>query len=451
METIAEKSRTKEIIDRLQGIMDAASPVPLASGKVMIYKDEVQSLLTELTTQINMEIKTYHEVNDKRGKILNEAKREAEKIIYQAEHSASRMRVNRRTTNVDPVNFEMMEQEELDALDSANEIYGASLIYTDEMLTEVSNLIKDTVDNLKNDYDIILQVMEEKLNTLAANRQELMAGLSEMDGKDRSQQIMEIGQLLSAELYNARMNKRSNSEVYDDGSVQLSFDLKTEHEMRALEAEEVARHAEAELERMTAQRDALMEELAKLQQEKIEEAATQKTEAEEEIKQENLRKLEADREAEAQRRKKLSKYVSDKETEVFDEAAATEDEEEYEVVYVDEDELEEGEEYEVEYVDDDEYEEAEADDAVEYVEKNSIKDEELGSVPMIPHFTKSEKIATVPSEKVVKMANKITTDKKYSGLISRAVKDNDEPAVKAKDTKKEEKTVEFEEFDITEF
>jgi hypothetical protein len=368
-----------------------------------------------------MEIKTYHEVNDKKGKILNEAKREAERIIYQAEHSASRMRVNRRTTNVDPVNFEMMEQEELDALDSANEIYGASLIYTDEMLTEVSNLIKDTFDNLKNDYDIILQVMEEKLKTLESNRNELMAGLSEMDGKDRSQQIMEIGQLLSAELYNARLNKRKTPEMYDDGSVQLSFDLKTEHEMRALEAEEVARHAEAELERMTAQRDALMEEIAKLQQEKIVEAAVKKKET----------RIETD--------------------EVKEQVAATEevDDEEYEVVYVNEDELEEGEEYEVEYVDDEEYEE-EASEDVEYVEKNSIKDEELGGVPMIPHFTKSEKIATVPSEKVVRMANKITTDKKYSGLISRAVKEKDEP-VKTKEVKKKEKSEDFEEFDITEF
>ena len=47
MATIAEKSRTKDIIDRLQSILDTASPVPLASGKVTIYKDEVQSLLTE--------------------------------------------------------------------------------------------------------------------------------------------------------------------------------------------------------------------------------------------------------------------------------------------------------------------------------------------------------------------------------------------------------------------
>ena len=48
MATIAEKSRTKDIIDRLQSILNTASPVPLASGKVTIYKDEVQSLLTEL-------------------------------------------------------------------------------------------------------------------------------------------------------------------------------------------------------------------------------------------------------------------------------------------------------------------------------------------------------------------------------------------------------------------
>ena len=122
METIADKSRTKEIIERLQAILEAASPVPLASGKVMIYKEEVQALLNELKDQMEIELKTYHEVNDKKGKIINEAKKEAEKIIYQAEHTASRMRVNKRTTNVDPVDFSRLTQAELDELDNANEI-----------------------------------------------------------------------------------------------------------------------------------------------------------------------------------------------------------------------------------------------------------------------------------------------------------------------------------------
>jgi len=105
MATIADRSRTKEIIERLQMILDSAPSVPLATGKVSIYKDEMQSLLTELSSQMEMEIKTYHEVNDRKGKIISEAKKEAERIIYEAEHSASRMRVTKHTTGVAPVDI----------------------------------------------------------------------------------------------------------------------------------------------------------------------------------------------------------------------------------------------------------------------------------------------------------------------------------------------------------
>lgn len=495
METIADKSRTKEIIEKLQSIMEGASPVPLASGKVMIYKDEVQSLLTELSAQINMEIKTYHEVNDRKGKIINEAKKEAERIIYQAEHTASRMRVNRRTTNVDPVDFSMLSQEELDELNNANEIYGASLIYTDEMLTEVSNLINDTYQNIKSDYEIILNVMEEKLATLAENRKELMEGLSDMDAKDRSQQILEIGQLLSDELFNARMNGRRNPDMYDDGSMQLSLDLKTEQEIRAQEAEAAA---------IEAMNNAKQKEL------EAEEAKANAKEAELE-----LAKMKEERDklrAEMSFLKSLKEKAASK-TEKIEGLSDTDDEEEYEIVYVTEDELEEGEEYEIEYVDDYDEETRSGTDVIEednakeseeswktdensdlteaeeiednkQIEDNSELEEKvepeekmgsevdqepehekepgagtstemntelekadigIGTVPMILHFTKSEKIASVPSEKIVKMANAITTDKKYSGLISRAVAERE---------KKEEEdviTVEKPDFEITEF
>ena len=479
METIAEKSRTKEIIEKLQSIMEGASPVPLASGKVMIYKEEVQSLLTELEAQVNMELKTYYEVNDRKGKIINEAKREAEKIIYQAEHTASRMRVNKRTTSVDPVDFSMLTQEELDELNNANEIYGASLIYTDEMLTEVSNLITDTYENIKSDYEIILSVMEEKLETLSANRKELMDGLSDMDAKDRSQQILEIGQLLSNELFNARVNGRRNPDMYDDGSMQLSLDLKTEQEIRAQEAEaaalaamnnakqkeleaeeaiENAKEAERELAKMTAERDKLRAEMSFLK------SLKEKNDS----KDEDTLKLSED-------------------TKPQEDASAEDDDEEYEIVYVTEDELEDGEEYEIEYVDDYEEEEIEAEEAEpeeieeeetqvdntnatvetkqtdsedvssEVEDSDEAKDDAkadakletvkngVDAVPMILHFTKSEKIASVPSEKVAKLASAITTEKKYSGLISRAVKEREKEQI--------EKIimVEGDEFEITEF
>lgn len=267
MATITEKSRTKEIIDRLQGIIDNASPVPLSSGKVTIYKEEVQALLSELASQVEIELKTYYEVNDRKGRIINEAKKEAEKIIYQAEHSASRMRVTKRATNVAPLNYDMLEDEDRNALGNANEIYAASLIYTDEMLTEVTELIEDAYHNIRSDYEIILQVLDEKLNTISENRTELMMGLQEMETEDRSQQILEIGQLLSNELYNERMKQKMASDEYEDGSVQLTLDLQEEQEEKARQAEEKVQQTEQALAEMTAERDALMATVAQMKQE----------------------------------------------------------------------------------------------------------------------------------------------------------------------------------------
>ena len=463
MATIAEKSRTKDIIDRLQSILNTASPVPLASGKVTIYKDEVQSLLTELASQIEIELKTYHEVNDRRGKIINEAKKEAEKIIYEAEHSASRMRVNKRTTNVAPIHYEELSEEERDALSNANEIYGASLIYTDEMLTEVNELIETAYQNIQTDYQNILQDMEQKMNIIAANRAELMDGLQEMDVADRSQQIIEIGHLLSDELYNARMRNHVGSDQYDDGSVQLSMDFQQLQEERARAAEEKAEQAanqalaaemksaqaEAALANMMAERDALALKVSQIQKEK--EALSTAAQA--------ARNAAVQQPAEADEDEYEVVYVTEDELEEGEEYEieyVDEDEleegEEYEIGYVDEDELEEGEEYEVEYVEeetpeeDGEYqteyvdEEDQAEDEVteepepshhtEQMQKDSDEkkdqtqtDNEEDVLPLIPHFKKSEKITSVPSERIAKMAENVTTDPRYRGLISKAVED----------------------------
>lgn len=443
MATIAEKSRTKDIIDRLQSILNTASPVPLASGKVIIYKDEVQSLLTELASQIEIELKTYHEVNDRKGKIINEAKKEAEKIIYEAEHSASRMRVNKRTTNVAPIHYEELSEEERDALSNANEIYGASLIYTDEMLTEVNELIETAYQNIQTDYQNILQDMEQKMNIIAANRAELMDGLQEMDVADRSQQIIEIGHLLSDELYNARMRNHVGSDQYDDGSVQLSMDFQQLQEERARVAEEKAEQAanqalaaemksaqaEAALANMMAERDALALKVSQIQKEK--EALS--------IAAQSAQNAVAQQPAEADEDEYEVVYVTEDELE---------EGEEYEIEYVDEDELEEGEEYEIEYVDeeapeeDGEYqteyvdEEDQAEDEVteepesshhteqmkkDSDEKNQTQTDDV--LPLIPHFKKSEKITSVPSERIAKMAENVTTDPRYRGLISKAVED----------------------------
>ena len=444
MASIADRSRTKEIIERLQMIIDTAPSVPLATGKISVYKDEVQSLLLELSAQMEVEIKTYHEVNDRKGKIISEAKKEAERIIREAEQTASRVRVTKHTTGVAPVDYSMLSEEERGALGGANEIYAASLIYTDEMLTEVTDMIADAYHNIRSDYEIILQVLEDKLNTISNNRAELMEGLQEMDPDDRNQQMLEIGQLLSSELYTARMKARTNPDEYQDGSIQLSLDLQEEQEEKTRQAEEKAQRAEEALAKMIAERDALAAKVEKLKNDGMKAAIAQ-----------------------------AKPRTSDKVIE----------EEDYEIVYVTEDELEEDEDYEIEYVDEyieetekkvsrqealkepleetsiksivEEKEETEdkqifaeeqnaeekqyiegkadskQDEATKKEVEEAIKeleklDKENERIPLIPHFKKSESVASVPSEQVAKMATAITTEKKYSGLIGRAVQQREQ-------------------------
>lgn len=466
MASIADRSRTKEIIERLQMILDTAPSVPLATGKISVYKDEMQTLLSELSTQMEMEIKTYHEVNDRKGKIISEAKKEAERIIFEAEHTASRMRVSKHTTGVAPVDYSMLNDEERSALGNANEIYAASLIYTDEMLTEVTDMIADAYHNIRGDYEIILQVLEEKLNTITNNRAELMEGLQEMDSDDRNQQMLEIGQLLSNELYNSRMKARVNPDEYQDGSIQLSLDLQEEQEEKTRQAEEKAQRAEEALAMMIAERDALAMKVEKLKKDGMK-AAIAEAKKTADITQKAL--------AEQSEKIGTEEIVT---TDVADEEI--EEDVEYEIVYVTEDELEEGEEYEIEYVDDieespDLNDESKADEVIkeaetieetdkadtkksveenvkqeetkENIEKEALqeekkqaKEEEVAEaikelenldkenerIPLIPHFKKSESVASVPSEKVAKMATAITTDKKYSGLIGRAVQQREQ-------------------------
>lgn len=550
MATIAEKSRTKEIIDRLQGIINNASAVPLAPGKISVFKDEVQSLLTELATQMEIELKTYHEVNDRKGKIISEAKKEAEKIIYQAEHSASRMRVSRHTTDVPPLDYDTLNDEERSALGNANEIYGASLIYTDEMLTEVTELISDAYHNIRSDYEIILQVLEEKLDIINNNRAELMDGLQEMDTEDRSQQILEIGQLLSSELHMSRMKARMNSDEYEDGSVQLSLDLQEEQEEKARLAEEKAQQAAAALAEMTAERDALMATVEKMKKEGMKgvvrgakdtgmaaasaatgagmaQAAATAAPAFVRMMDETVKQPEKEKEAEPEEEVEYEiVYVTEDELEEGEEYEIEyvdedelEEDVEYEIEYVDEEDLEEGEEYEIEYVDEVEETEEEApvlseqaeeekpvisekqieeeepeasekqieeekleasekqaeEEGTEVPEEKAVEEkpekeeqklEEAGAVtkdketqseeikeaireleemekenekiPLIPHFKKSESVASVSSEKVAKMATAITTEKKYTGLISRAVKQREK--AEAEETVTVEKT-----------
>ena len=116
-----------------------------------------------------------------------------------------------------------MDAEEKKALRTAGDIYAASLIYTDEMLTEVDHLLADAFDQLDQEYKAMQGMLQDKMNAITENKTELLRSLNSLTRDDRYAQIMELSQLLSVELYREKQKQRAR-EKEKASQMEIRFD-----------------------------------------------------------------------------------------------------------------------------------------------------------------------------------------------------------------------------------
>lgn len=215
-----ENGRTDQIIEQLIDSVENGQNVPFASGKVLVDKEEMVRLIRELENIVRGELKIYREVNDRRGRILTEAKKEAEEILMEAERNASRIRVTKRMSTLPAFHPGDLQIEDREALRTAGDIYAASLIYTDEMLTEVNDLLANSYSMVKQQYEEFVHTLEEKTRIVEENKAELMGNLKELSKEERYAQILELGQLLSNELYDEKNKVRMQTAKKKETSVE---------------------------------------------------------------------------------------------------------------------------------------------------------------------------------------------------------------------------------------
>jgi len=226
-----DKGRAEIIVERLKEQIDNAQSVPLSTGKVMVNKQDFTIMLDNLSELLRNEMKIYREVSDKRAKIINDAKKEAEEIIYQAERSASRIRVTKRKDeNIPYLRDTDLAKDEREALRTAGDIYASSLIFTDEMLSEVDNMLHNTYDTMKLEYERMLTLVKDKIDAISTNKSELMSSLNDMKRDDRYAQILELSQLLSNELYTER-EKAKYKALEDKDQLEFKFDENYDSEL----------------------------------------------------------------------------------------------------------------------------------------------------------------------------------------------------------------------------
>ena len=230
-----ENGKAKQLLDRIQDLVGDGQNVPFAAGKVLVNKEEVLEIVEELKTTIDLELKAYHEISDKRSKIIKEAEQEADEIIAEAEEAASRIRLSKPSPLYVDRKVKSLGKQDRQALRTANEIYAASIIYTNEMLMEINETVNQAYNMISMESDRVLESLRKKSEIIENNKKELMEGLMDMKKQERYADILEISQLLANELYYEKNRSKEEAQKDNGGEPEMvqwefDFDEKKEQE-----------------------------------------------------------------------------------------------------------------------------------------------------------------------------------------------------------------------------
>ncbi len=230
-----EKGKAKQLLDKMQVLIEDGQNVPFAAGKVLVNKEEMLEMIEDLKKTIDIELKAYHEITDKRGKIIKDANKEAEDIIIEAEESASRIRMSKPNPLYVQRQVKNLNKQDKMALRTANEIYAASIIYTNEMLMEINESVRQAYNMISEETDRVLDSLRQKSDVIEQNKRELMDGLMDMKKQERYADILEISQLLANELYYEKNRleeeeQNRNPQTDENEMVQWEFDFENKKE-----------------------------------------------------------------------------------------------------------------------------------------------------------------------------------------------------------------------------
>lgn len=174
-------SKIEQIIDEIEEYIDNCKPHNFSSSKIVVNRDEIDELLTELRMKTPEEIKRYQKIISNQEAILADAKAKAEAIIAQAQIKTDElvsehqiMQQAYAQANEVVMIATKQAQEILDnATNDANNIRMGAMQYTDDILKNLENTISHSMEAAKSRHDSYINSLQGFLDVVTANRAEL--------------------------------------------------------------------------------------------------------------------------------------------------------------------------------------------------------------------------------------------------------------------------------------
>ena len=175
-------SGIEEIIEEIEEYVDECKPSAFSPSKIIVNRDELESLLEELRTKTPEEIKRYQKIISNKEAILADAQNKADAIIAQAQIQTNELvsehqimqqayaKANEIIMLVTKNAQDMLDK----ATEDANSIRMGAITYTDDLLNTIESVISNSMETTQARTETFMQTMQGYLDIVVANRQELV-------------------------------------------------------------------------------------------------------------------------------------------------------------------------------------------------------------------------------------------------------------------------------------
>lgn len=174
-------SKIEQIIEEIEEYINSCKYQPLSNTKIVVNKEEIDELLTELRLKTPDEIKRYQKIINNKEAILADAQSKADSIIAQAtvhtnelinEHEI--MQAAYAQANEVVMIATKQAQEIIDnATIDANNIRLGAIQYTDDMLANLQGIISHAIDTGNAKYENLIKSLQNCYEIVNNNRVEL--------------------------------------------------------------------------------------------------------------------------------------------------------------------------------------------------------------------------------------------------------------------------------------
>ena len=180
------KKGVEEMIDQIEIFIDNCKYQPLSQNKIIVHKDELESMIHELKLKLPGEIERCKKIMRNKEAILADARTRSDAIITESVNEANKLVDQHNITELANIRaneiLEMARNQAQQIVDQANEeateIRLGAMYYTKDKLSEIRDIFKRVHEVEKENYRVLIESLESDTYVVESNMSEMEANIN---------------------------------------------------------------------------------------------------------------------------------------------------------------------------------------------------------------------------------------------------------------------------------